>query len=142
MIGSLRNFAKTKFAGLLVVLMIIPFVFWGMGSMFSSGNTNNIAKINNTNISKTTINNSLKYSSVDYFSNLGFKSDFGLYFMNLNTTGKNHSVYKSSLQSQLMSIFEVRSEFPLIKQSEKFNENFKFTLLFSKVVKSLSIAKL
>ena len=51
MIGSFRNFAKTKFAGLLVFIMIIPFVFWGMGSMFSSGNTNTIAKINNTNIS-------------------------------------------------------------------------------------------
>ena len=51
MIGSFRKFAKTKFAGLLVFLMIIPFVFWGMGSMFSSGNSNNIAKINNTNIS-------------------------------------------------------------------------------------------
>ena len=51
MIGSFRNFAKTKFAGLLVVIMIIPFVFWGMGGMFSSGNSNNIAKINNTNIS-------------------------------------------------------------------------------------------
>ena len=51
MIGSFRNFAKTKFAGLLVVIMIIPFIFWGMGGMFSSGNSNNIAKINNTNIS-------------------------------------------------------------------------------------------
>ncbi|MDC3023234.1 SurA N-terminal domain-containing protein [Candidatus Pelagibacter sp.] len=51
MISSFRNFAKTKFAGLLVFIMIIPFVFWGMGSMFSSGNTNNIAKINNINIS-------------------------------------------------------------------------------------------
>ncbi len=51
MIGSFRNFAKTKFAGLLVFIMIIPFVFWGMGSMFSSGNTNTVAKINNTNIS-------------------------------------------------------------------------------------------
>ena len=51
MISSFRNFAKTKFAGLLVFRMIIPFVFWGMGSMFSSGNKNNIAKINNTNIS-------------------------------------------------------------------------------------------
>ena len=51
MISSFRNFAKTKFAGLLVIVMIIPFVFWGMGGMFSSGNTNNIAKINNTNIS-------------------------------------------------------------------------------------------
>ena len=51
MIGRFRNFAKTKFAGLLVFIMIIPFVFWGMGSMFSSGNTNNIAKIDKTNIS-------------------------------------------------------------------------------------------
>ncbi len=51
MIGSFRNFAKTKFAGLLVFIMIIPFVFWGMGSMFSSGNTNTLAKINKTNIS-------------------------------------------------------------------------------------------
>ena len=49
MINSFRNFAKTKFAGLLVFIMIIPFVFWGMGGMFSSGNTNNVAKINNKN---------------------------------------------------------------------------------------------
>ena len=51
MIGSFRNFAKTKFAGILVFIMIIPFVFWGMGGMFSSGNTNTIAKINKKNIS-------------------------------------------------------------------------------------------
>jgi len=51
MISSFRNFAKTKIAGVFVFIIIIPFVFWGMGSMFNSGNTNNIAKINNTNIS-------------------------------------------------------------------------------------------
>ena len=51
MIGSFRNFAKTKFAGILVFIMIIPFVFWGMGGMFSSGNTNTIAKINKESIS-------------------------------------------------------------------------------------------
>ena len=50
MIGSVRNFAKTKLAGVLVFIIIIPFVFWGMGSMFNSGNTNNIAKINKTNV--------------------------------------------------------------------------------------------
>ncbi len=51
MIGSLRNFAKTKLAGVFVFIIIIPFVFWGMGSMFNSGNTNNIAEVNNTKIS-------------------------------------------------------------------------------------------
>ena len=50
MISSFRNFAKTKFAGLLVFIIIIPFVFWGIGGMFSSGNTNSVAKINNHNI--------------------------------------------------------------------------------------------
>ncbi len=51
MISTLRNFAKTKIAGVFVFIIIIPFVFWGMGSMFSSGNTNNIAEINNNKIS-------------------------------------------------------------------------------------------
>ncbi len=51
MISTLRNFAKTKIAGVFVFIIIIPFVFWGMGSMFNSGNTNIIAEINNTKIS-------------------------------------------------------------------------------------------
>ena len=64
MIGSFRNFAKTKFAGLLVFIMIIPFVFWGMGSMFSSGNTNNVAKINESNISTQDFINHINRSNI------------------------------------------------------------------------------
>ena len=67
MIGSFRNFAKTKFAGILVFIMIIPFVFWGMGSMFSSGNTNTIAKINKTNISTEDF--------IDYLNNSGISQE-------------------------------------------------------------------
>ena len=63
MISSFRNFAKTKFAGLLVFIIIIPFVFWGMGGMFSSGNSNNVAKINNNNISTKEF--------IDYLNNSG-----------------------------------------------------------------------
>ena len=51
MLNKLRNFAKTKIAGVVVGIIIIPFVFWGMGVVFSGGNTNNIAKINNQSIS-------------------------------------------------------------------------------------------
>ena len=51
MIRSLRNFAKTKLAGVFVGIIILPFVFWGMGGMFSSGNTNNVVKINEKSIS-------------------------------------------------------------------------------------------
>jgi len=67
MIGSFRNFAKTKSAGILVFIMIIPFVFWGMGSMFSSGNTNTIAKINKTNISTQEF--------IDYLNSSGIPQD-------------------------------------------------------------------
>ena len=62
MLNKLRNFSKGKLAGVLVGIIIIPFVFWGMGSVFSGGNTNSIAKINNYNVSTqdfaTFINNS------------------------------------------------------------------------------------
>ena len=51
MLDKLRNFSKGKLAGVLVAIIIIPFVFWGMGSVFSGGNTNSIAKINNYNLS-------------------------------------------------------------------------------------------
>ena len=68
MISSFRNFAKTKFAGLLVFIMIIPFVFWGMGGMFSSGNTNNIAKVNEKNISTEEF--------IDYLNNSGVPQEY------------------------------------------------------------------
>jgi len=51
MLNKLRGFSKSKLAGVLVAIIIVPFVFWGMGSVFSGGNTNNIAKINNEPIS-------------------------------------------------------------------------------------------
>ena len=67
MISSFRNFAKTKFAGILVFIMIIPFVFWGMGSMFSSGNSNTIVKINKSNISTQEF--------IDYLNSSGIPQD-------------------------------------------------------------------
>ena len=51
MLSKLRGFSNTKLAGVLIAIIIVPFVFWGMGSVFSGGNTNNIAKINNEAIS-------------------------------------------------------------------------------------------
>ena len=64
MIGSLRNFAKTKIAGVFVFIIITPFVFWGMGSMFSGGNTNNIAVINKSKISTKDFMNFINESRI------------------------------------------------------------------------------
>ena len=51
MLNKLRGFSNSKLAMVVVGIIIIPFVFWGMGSVFSGGNTNNIAKINKETIS-------------------------------------------------------------------------------------------
>ena len=52
MINTFKNFTKKKLAGLLLILVIIiAFGFGGFGGGFNPGNQNNIAKINNKNIS-------------------------------------------------------------------------------------------
>jgi peptidyl-prolyl cis-trans isomerase D len=49
-LNIIRKFSKTLFAKILIIIIIIPFIFWGMGGVFSGGNSNNIAKINNHSI--------------------------------------------------------------------------------------------
>ena len=52
MISFFRNFSKKKIGGfILILVIIIAFGFGGFGGGFDVGNKNNIAKINNTNIS-------------------------------------------------------------------------------------------
>ena len=65
MLGKLRNFSRTKYAGVLIAIIIIPFVFWGMGSVFSGGNKNTVVKINNQNISTTDFIDYINSSSLD-----------------------------------------------------------------------------
>ena len=67
MISKLRSFSSSKLAIVLVAIIIIPFVFWGMGSVFSGGNTNNIAKINNESISTKDF--------VDHINQLGLDNE-------------------------------------------------------------------
>ena len=52
MINPFKEFTKKKIGGLILIFVIvIAFGFGGFGGGFSTGNQNNIAKINNTNIS-------------------------------------------------------------------------------------------
>ena len=51
MISKFKSIANSKISWVIVVLIAIPFVFWGMGDVFTRGNTNNVAKINNNTIS-------------------------------------------------------------------------------------------
>ena len=45
MLGSVRKFSSTIYAKILLSIIIIPFIFWGMGSSFVSGNKNVIITI-------------------------------------------------------------------------------------------------
>ena len=65
MLNNIRNFSKTIFAKILLVIIIVPFVFWGMGGVFSSGNTNTIVKINNYSISTQDFIDYLNQSKLD-----------------------------------------------------------------------------
>ncbi len=80
--------------------------------------------LKNTNNLKTKIINDLEYQSNDFINNLGFVSNFKINLKNSNTLGKQDDIYKSSPQIELMSIFELTSSLPLIKQNNNYNNIF------------------
>jgi len=82
---------------------------------FSSSGSNDL---NNTNNLRTKIINDLNFKSLGLITNNGLKNEYNFYFKNLNTVGKNDSLYKSSPQMELMSIFELNTSLPLINQTE------------------------
>ena len=45
MLGSIRKFSTSIYAKILLVIIVIPFVFWGMGTSFTGGNKNVIVQI-------------------------------------------------------------------------------------------------
>ena len=45
MLGPLRKFSGSIYSKILLGIVIIPFVFWGMGSSFTSGSKNIVLTI-------------------------------------------------------------------------------------------------
>ncbi len=82
---------------------------------FSSSGSNDLK---NTNNLRTKIINDLNFQSLDIISNYGFKNEYNLYLKNLNTIGKNDSVYKSSPQVEVMSILELNTSLPMMNQTD------------------------
>ena len=65
MINPFKNLTKKKIGGLLLILVIIiAFGFGGFGGGFNTGNQNNIARVNNTNISTQDYMNYLNESGL------------------------------------------------------------------------------
>ena len=79
--------------------------------LISSGS--NILK--DTNNLRSRVINDINISSKDYFTELGLKNNLNFYIKNLNTSAKNDALYKSSLQSEIVNLFDFSTSLPLIK---------------------------
>ena len=51
MLNSIKKYSKTFFFKVLVAIIIMPFLFWGMGDVFSGGSQNVVAKIDSEKVS-------------------------------------------------------------------------------------------
>ena len=67
MLNKFKNFSKSKLGTVIVFIFALPFVFFGMGSIFQNKDTNNIAKIDNFSISTKDFTN--------HISSLGISSE-------------------------------------------------------------------
>ncbi len=85
----------------------------GSISLTSSG-SNNLSETNNL---KSNIINNLNYNE-NYISSLGLSNNFNVNLKNLNSIGKKNTNYKSSPQIELLSLFEVNTSLPLIKETQ------------------------
>ena len=85
------------------------------GSFYFSSAGNNT--INNTNVTTSTIKNNLQYSSNEFYSNNGIKTDYIIQIKNSNSMSDNSVKYKNTPQSELMSAYFYNASFPLQKNN-------------------------
>ncbi len=103
---------------------VLPYYNYSFNSQSTSLGTYNFGSkgdniLDNTNNIKSRIINDFSFNFNDkIFDNIGLRNNFGLHFKNLNSLGKNDKKFKSSPQLELQSLFELRSDLPLIKKSE------------------------
>jgi len=60
MLTSLRKFSSSIYAKILLGIVVVPFVFWGMGSSFTGGNKNVVVTINKEKFSAEEFINFIK----------------------------------------------------------------------------------
>ena len=75
--------------------------------------------LNDTNILTSSISNDLNYSALSKYFDNGIKTNFEIALKNINTVGKNNSIYKNSPQSEIMSAYTYNASIPLIKKNTK-----------------------
>ena len=66
MLASIRKFSSSIYAKIFLIIVAIPFVFWGMGPLFTGGNVNIVVVIDKEKYSTQDFVDFIqKYASVD-----------------------------------------------------------------------------
>ena len=84
---------------------------------FSSYGNNTL---HSTNITETTLFNTLNYTGNDFFFDNGLKNNFEVTLKNINGIGKNSTQYGTKPKSDMISAYIYNASFPLIKNTEKY----------------------
>ncbi len=65
MLAKIRKFSSTIFAKFLLAFIAIPFIFWGMGPLFTGGSKNTIVTIGKEKFSTDEFTNYIRYKATN-----------------------------------------------------------------------------
>ena len=65
MLKTIRKFSSTIYAKIFLLMVAIPFIFWGMGPVFQGGKQNTVAEIGNEKISTQEFVDYIRYNAPD-----------------------------------------------------------------------------
>ena len=83
-------------------------------------NSSGYVKNHNTNVFEKVAINDFLYSTYPKFSDNGFKNNYNILFKNINTDGKNSKDYKEDFDTQIATLLEYNSSYPLKKETNDF----------------------
>ena len=63
MLGAIRKFSSSIYAKIFLVIVIMPFIFWGMGPVFQGGKKNVVFEIGNEKTSTKEFIDYIKYNN-------------------------------------------------------------------------------
>ncbi|SVE18523.1 uncharacterized protein METZ01_LOCUS471377, partial [marine metagenome] len=122
MLGQFRKFSSSIYAKILMGIVVIPFVFWGMGSNFMGGNKNVIVVIDKE-----------KYSVQSFFK-------YMQKFISLNQRIESNEIDKffsnfirEKLMEKEVEHFDLKLSDKSLSKLIKVQENFKRENKFSRV---------
>ena len=138
MLGAIRKFSSSIFAKIFLFLVAIPFIFWGMGDLFRSGNQNTIVKIGNEKVSSQEFINYInKYAPMEQKINDSIidkllNNFIGEKLIQAETKELNIKVTDNSLGQLVKNqkIFEKNNEFSRVEYEKFLLENSLTAVMF------------